>query len=414
MVRYLSESGLRVRIWFLGPARLNERSAIRRSISEAEVAFMQVPWLDAAGTWWAERNRKQENSVEQSAVENGVSAGHAEIERSSVPEDALHAPQLEDFQFEVIESRFRRQLARFQPQAVILEYVTLAYLAKAARSLPESPTMIVDTHDVQSDRDEAFRREGWHNWLAITESQEAQALAQADHVMAIQSRDAQRLHGMCPNTNVSCVGHPAPAGIERTPLPTDIAPTLGFFAGRGKPNLQALGWLMDSVWPKVQQRLPDARLMIAGTICESQEAKELRDGAAKTESQVQSTIEWRGRVEQPSDFYRDTHLIANPVWIESGLKIKSVEALAYGRGLVTTTAGAMGLEAAIGSSIDIASDPNAFARAIVNRLGEDRQSALNAASEAERFAAQYLQANHVYRELMTAIDEPLADAPASL
>ena len=59
----------------------------------------------------------------------------------------------------------------------------------------------------------------------------------------------------------------------------------------------------------------------------------------------------------------------------TGLKIKSVEALGYGRALVTTPCGAEGLEAGAGSAFRVASDPVAFAREVSGLLAEPEAAA---------------------------------------
>ena len=55
-------------------------------------------------------------------------------------------------------------------------------------------------------------------------------------------------------------------------------------------------------------------------------------------------VNLQGYIDNLEDAYKENHIIINPVFFGSGLKIKNVEALCYGKPLVTTSVGAQGIE----------------------------------------------------------------------
>lgn len=79
-------------------------------------------------------------------------------------------------------------------------------------------------------------------------------------------------------------------------------------------------------------------------------------------------IELSGAVQDLESFYSGCTLAINPVQVGSGLKIKTIEAMGWGMPLVTTSAGASGLEGEAGKSFVLAEDPATFARAICDLL----------------------------------------------
>jgi glycosyltransferase involved in cell wall biosynthesis len=92
-------------------------------------------------------------------------------------------------------------------------------------------------------------------------------------------------------------------------------------------------------------------LLIAGKICDW---FNLVDGRA--ESLLRNRVRLLGPVDRLEDFYSQVDLAINPVQFGTGLKIKNVEALAYGKPLVSTASGAAGMSPAVLKGCRIADD----------------------------------------------------------
>lgn len=274
-----------------------------------------------------------------------------------------------------------RVIARRRPTVVVIEFLRLANLivtqpnvrAQGFRSEPARvPLYLVDTHDLLHERAQRAHSFGLAPEHEIDATQEAQALALFDVVVAIQEREGEAMRRLVPGRPVIVVPHgiempaiPAPgpgtagragvadradatgaagaAGAAREPL------RLGFLGGRDDSNRQSLDWFVEHVWPDLRSSLgPSIELHVAGQICSA-----WHPGAVEG-------VEIRGRVDSIDAFWTSIDVAINPVRHGSGLKIKNVEALAYGRPLLTTTIGAEGLEAASPDGLRIADTPESW------------------------------------------------------
>ena len=106
---------------------------------------------------------------------------------------------------------------------------------------------------------------------------------------------------------------------------------------RDAPNVDGLRWFLDHVWQGPD--LGDAQLHVYGRVAERIPLAAARD------------VVGHGLVEHLDAAYRDTDVVINPVRFGAGLKIKTVEALASGLPLVTTTEGARGPRPVCGRSV---------------------------------------------------------------
>lgn len=254
-----------------------------------------------------------------------------------------------------------RLIATRAPRVVVIEFLRLTGLIVPRPPLEASrgegrehrqPVYLVDTIDLLHERAESFQAQGLALDHAIDAAEEARALATYDAVIAIQAREAEKLRHLVPSTLVLEVPHglsmpktpytPVPASEER-PL------RLGFLGGRDESNVHALDWLVDRVWPRLTEALGrSVELHVAGPICSVWKAP------------PSEGIRLWGQVDSIDEFWPEIDVALNPVRSGSGLKIKSVEALAYGRPLLTTRVGAQGLEEASPEGLRIDDTPEGW------------------------------------------------------
>jgi glycosyltransferase involved in cell wall biosynthesis len=170
----------------------------------------------------------------------------------------------------------------------------------------------------------------------------------------------------------------------RLPLPDD--PTL-LFVGTlfYPPNVEAMLWFLQQIWPQVRGALPDARLVVVGD-----GGERLRQSAAAWPG-----VDVRGFVGSLQECYAAARLVICPIRQGGGTRIKIIEAAAYGRPVVSTTIGAEGLAFADGREILIRDRPDEFAGACVTLL-RDRQACERLGQAAREVArAQYGRAGAV-------------------
>jgi len=140
-------------------------------------------------------------------------------------------------------------------------------------------------------------------------------------------------------------------------------------------NVEAVAWLLQSVWPLLQARRPQATLLLAG-YAPSERVQSLARAATGVTLLADPPDVW--------SLYASAHVLVNPARTGSGVNIKSVEMLQMGLPIVSTGVGVAGLPADIRSQFCVADDAPGFAAALADAL--DRPGAVDAAGRARACA----------------------------
>jgi glycosyltransferase involved in cell wall biosynthesis len=130
---------------------------------------------------------------------------------------------------------------------------------------------------------------------------------------------------------------------------------------RYPPNVDAVEYLLDDIWPRVRRQMPQARLILAGRDpAESVKALAARAGGVEL------------RVNPPSmhTIAREASLVAVPLRLGSGTRLKILEAMAWGLPVVSTTLGAEGIEVSDGENLLLADSAEAIAENLVRLLSD--------------------------------------------
>ena len=233
--------------------------------------------------------------------------------------------------------------------------VAYAYHSAFLEAFPASCRKILDAHDTLSGRHEMIESAGVGKfWFSCSEEEERLGLERADVVLAIQDEEAEvfrklLLHG---KTEVRVVGH----FVEPREVPENPGAEqhIGYIGANNPLNLQGLQWFIREVWPTVLHEFPAARFVVAGSICDK-----LKPGPG---------LELLGKVRDAAQAHADFLLSINPMPSGTGLKIKTVEAMACGRPVVATPAGCAGLRAYLGQGLVEAKDAESFAKAVMSWL----------------------------------------------
>jgi glycosyltransferase involved in cell wall biosynthesis len=154
----------------------------------------------------------------------------------------------------------------------------------------------------------------------------------------------------------------------RAPLDAPVAGLIG--TAVWPPTANAVERLLTSVWPRVLERRPDARLLLAGFGMERDAFAHLPDLPG---------VEWRGTVPSATAFLRELGVLLYPLGRGSGAKIKVLEALALGVPVVTTPDGAEGIGGRGGLVVDVDDGALADATATLLEDAAARQLAADAA-----------------------------------
>jgi GT2 family glycosyltransferase/glycosyltransferase involved in cell wall biosynthesis len=162
---------------------------------------------------------------------------------------------------------------------------------------------------------------------------------------------------------------------------------LGSF--RHLPNVEALQWFLQEVFPRIRKEEPRARLVIVGS--DPPPRHSLRDPEA---------IEMIGFVEDVREPLMRYSVFVCPILAGSGVRVKLLEAFASGIPVVSTRMGAEGLADKDGEICALADEPAAFAGHVVRLLRHPE--------EAEALA-RHARAEVVAKHDMRAMTERLVE-----
>ncbi|SNS90258.1 Glycosyltransferase involved in cell wall bisynthesis [Geodermatophilus saharensis] len=162
-------------------------------------------------------------------------------------------------------------------------------------------------------------------------------------------------------------------------------PEVLFVGAMWRPeNTDAASWLLREVWPRVRDRVPGARLTIAGAN---------PTAALRRQAEAVAGVELTGQVESLAPCYRRASVAVSPMRLGAGVKLKGVVAMLWGVPVVATTVGAEGIE---GQDVFVAveDDAAAFASAVA-RVLTDPGPALEVAARAHAWShARYSSQGH--------------------
>jgi glycosyltransferase involved in cell wall biosynthesis len=192
-----------------------------------------------------------------------------------------------------------------------------------------------DTVELRLAERRAIRR---HRWLAANSSRVA------DTIRAARPRGEVVVAPLCLDSRAY------------RPATPDTPPAAGLIGTAAwPPTGEAMRRLLTRVWPRVRQSMPDARLRLAGRRVHDVTARADLDG-----------VDVAGEVPSAVDFLRGLAVLVYPITRGSGMKVKTLEALALGLPIVTTPAGAEGVPPSDG--VIVASDDDTIAARTVELL----------------------------------------------
>jgi sugar transferase (PEP-CTERM/EpsH1 system associated) len=229
---------------------------------------------------------------------------------------------------------------------------------------------------------------------------EAEAAMRATTTLVVNEREQIALKAIAPAARVLVV----PAGIDIDafrPKNDPVADPAVVFCGvmNYPPNEHGVSWFASAVWPLVRAAIPAATFAIVGS-SPTRAVKNLavRDGSITVVGQVPSV--------QP--FLWKSAVSVAPLQLAQGIQTKVLEALAAGLPVVLTPAVAAGLPTEVQRVCPTASDPRAFADAVIALLratpDDRRQRAAAASLESLQWSEQLRGLESILRDgLETAV-----------
>ncbi|MFT6909094.1 MAG: glycosyltransferase involved in cell wall biosynthesis [Oleiphilaceae bacterium] len=204
------------------------------------------------------------------------------------------------------------------------------WFSKVLEVVPQATQKIIDTHDVFGDRHIVAKKAGLDPvWFYTTKELEKFGLQRADLIIAIQDEERDYFKSIT-DVPTEVIGYVVPKqhAIERTTKESSKI-RIGYI-GSGNPfNVQSMLGFQAQIMlhPELLNRFD---FYLAGTICKS----------IKEHNEVYTIC---GMVDELEDFYGQIDIAVNPMVGGTGLKIKSLEAMSFGKPLVGTIDAMVGI-----------------------------------------------------------------------
>ncbi len=158
-------------------------------------------------------------------------------------------------------------------------------------------------------------------------------------------------------------------------IPSDIV-----FSGKMdyRPNVDAVLWFADEVWPQIRQERPSTTFTIVGQ----------KPHARLDRLRHEPGITLTGWVERVEPYLAGAKVFILPFRVGSGTRLKLIEAMAAGKALVSTPVGAEGFPVTHDQELLLVDEAGEMATAVLHLLNhpEERQRLGRAA---QHFARQY-------------------------
>ncbi|HEV7487988.1 MAG TPA: glycosyltransferase family 4 protein [Thermoanaerobaculia bacterium] len=288
----------------------------------------------------------------------------------------------------------RNTLRRFAPDVVQIESPFLLPYIDVVRS-ESSARIVLRSLNVEFRIWEGLariernplRRFALRQIAASLRRYEIRQLNVPDAIVPISTDDAADFRRLGATRSIQVVPCGVPVAEPTHDAP--IANSVGFIGSLDfRPNQEAVEWIIGELWPRVIERMPQARLTIAGSSAPAWLRRRMID------------IDFRGTVDDATAFMNTMSVMIAPLFAGGGMRIKVLEAMALGKPVVATTLGAGGLDVEHGRDILIADDAASFADAVALLL-RDRQTASRIGHAARETVRSRYDNDELARGLLT-------------
>lgn len=139
-------------------------------------------------------------------------------------------------------------------------------------------------------------------------------MQRAQYLFAVQDEEFYYFRLISPLSHVYNIY----SGYDYYATPITRNKNILFLSGNNQYNINGIKWFIQNVFPLIKKIIPDAQLIIGGSICK-----------VIKEYENQKDIKLKGYIENPIDFYSLGDIAINPIFQGTGLKIKTLEAISY-------------------------------------------------------------------------------------
>lgn len=201
----------------------------------------------------------------------------------------------------------RKSQKKYQFECIIVNYI---WMTKLFNTIPINKKILF-SHDSFTNKSERINE----RMYSLSPNQESKGLKRCDVILSIQSEESTVFSYLAPSIPVYSVYMPI------TFRKTDIieGKNILFFSGDSDLNVNGIMKFINGVFEKIIKNNPEIQLFIGGGICRS------------LHNITHSNIHLLGCIDNVDNFYEKGNVVINPVYQGTGLKIKTLESISYGK-----------------------------------------------------------------------------------
>jgi glycosyltransferase involved in cell wall biosynthesis len=299
----------------------------------------------------------------------------------------------ERFYFKHFEERLIRKIEEIDPRIIQLESIYMQEYSPAIRNYSEA-FLIQRLHNIESElwcrlADETnsiFKQFYLRNLSKRIGKYEKSVWDNCDALIAITNADEAYIRNTGCNTKMCVI----PFGVELTNIQeTEDIPrweTYHIGAMDWQPNIEAMEWMRDEIVPAILKQTPKFSFQFAG-----------RNMPDAFKQNKEESFFCAGEVKDAAAFMEDKKVLIVPLRSGSGIRIKTLEAMAAAKIVISTSVGIQGIEALDKVHFLKADTAAEFASAI-DWCMHNRQAALAIAANAQQLIRkEYNQADLMKR-----------------
>jgi glycosyltransferase involved in cell wall biosynthesis len=279
----------------------------------------------------------------------------------------------------------KNELKKQQFDCFILEDMSILNLAKVIRRFQPKARIIYDAYNVNTKLAEAASKKGKagkEKYLEIKKAESSLSLFVTE-VFTCSNEDLNELADM---NNKKISGTVIPNGVKidskflENREETSATNNNIIFCGSMDyfPNQEGLIWFCKEVFPFILKKNPQVKLMVVGKGDTGDELNSLLK---------HDSIIFFGMVDDVNDYYKKAAVAIVPLLSGSGTRLKLLEAMGRKTAVVSTVAGAEGINCTNEKNVLIADDNISFANAVIKLL-DNRSLAGSIATAAYSFVKE--------------------------
>ena len=238
----------------------------------------------------------------------------------------------------------------------------------------------------------------------LTKRYERTLLLEIQNCVVVSESDRQELARLAPGIHLFVVPNGTDASRPALAAPPAGSKTAIWVGGMNDEyNREAVLYFAKDILPIIRAEIPDFRWRVVG--------RDPPPALVEIAALAASGVELVGFADDLGQHYSDSAIAIVPLTSGGGTKLKTLEAMAMGRAIVTTPIGAEGIPVSDGVTMEIADSPGQFAAKTIALLRDPARAARIAAA-ARALIEQSYDWKAINAEMQRAVRCVIADAAA--